>query len=191
MDRKLIILSGFIGGAGPSLAEFASLCKTQTHMPHPLFFIGAFIMGLLGAVLVYIAKETIPWKAFTQGIGVPAIFSSATTALTSVAMLSIIPSAYANDTTKVDSIKVKPDTVVMIIQDHDSMTVSKRQVGEKIVLTKEDLSTVYTVPNKDTTVIKVHVYDPEIRRAIVQGLMPMQTKFTEQFKRQIIVEEKK
>ena len=190
MDKKLIILSGFIGGMGPSLAEFASLCKTQTHIPHPLFFVGAIIMGILGAVLVAIAKETVPWKAFTQGIGVPAIFSSATTAVTSVAFLNFVPAVYAQDSIKVDSTHLKADTVVVII-DGDSL-IHKELVGNTIAIAKEDLSTIYKVPaSKDTIRIKVKIYDPVIRRAFVQGLMPMQKSLSDQYERRLIVEEEK
>jgi hypothetical protein len=92
-------IGGISGGGGivPSLAELVSLCKHES-MPALPFFIGAAVMGVMGMAIVLIAKETIPWKAFTQGIGAPALFSSATTAATSVAvLLSPIPEVYAQD----------------------------------------------------------------------------------------------
>jgi hypothetical protein len=70
--------------------------------------------------------------------------------------------------------------------------IHKELVGNTIAIAKEDLSTIYKVPDgKDTVRIKVKIYDPAIRRAFVQGLMPMQKSLSDQYERRLIVEDEK
>lgn len=186
-ERIWVALAGFVGGIGPSLAEFVSLTKQQ-QMPQLPFFIGALIMGLMGFAVALIAKETVPWKAFTQGIGAPALFSSATTAVTSVALLipSVIPTAYAQDSTVVDSIIVK-DSIIVVVEDN----IIKATQGDTITLRKDSIEGKYILPEKDTVKLELKVYDPSLQRSIIQGLLPMQKNLTEKFQPKLIVKEKK
>jgi hypothetical protein len=180
MKSKIgIALAGFMGGIGPSMAEFVSLTKQQA-MPQFSFFIGAFVMGIMGLAVALIAKETIPWKAFTQGMGAPALFSSATTAVTSVAFLvSPISIAYAQQNITQDSIVVFVDETIM-----------KKAQGDTISLEKNGVKGSYVLPEKDTVELDVQVNDPAIRRSIIQGLLPMQKNLTKKLEPKLIVKEK-
>lgn len=191
MKEKIgIALAGFFGAIGPSLAEFVSLSKNGK-MPDLSFFIGAIIMGIMGLAVVLIAKETVPWKAFTQGIGAPALFSTATTAATSLALMaSPIPAVYADTLQPVafDSIRTQlPDSVILII---DQNLYKKSLPGSTIVIERDDFTTSYVVPDKDTVKLETEIYNPSIRRALIQGLLPMQKNLTEQFQPKLIVREK-
>lgn len=181
-DKIGVALAGFVGGIGPSLAEFVSLTKQET-MPQAPFFIGAIVMGALGLAVALIAKETVPWKAFTQGMGAPALFSSATTAVTSVAFLiPSVSSAYA----QTDSI-IPQDSVVVFVND----TIMKKARGDTISLEKDGIQGYYELPDRDTVVLDLKVYDPSIRRSIIQGLLPMQKNLTEKFEPKLIIKNKK
>lgn len=179
-DKIGVALAGFVGGIGPSLAEFVSLTKQQ-QMPELPFFIGAFIMGLMGLAVALIAKETVPWKAFTQGMGAPALFSSATTAVTSVAVLfQPLSVVYAQTIPETDSI-------VVITED----SVIKAVKGDTITLQKDSIEGKYILPEKDTVQLELKIHDPSIRRSIIQGLLPMQKNLTEKFEPRLIIKEKK
>jgi hypothetical protein len=181
IERVGIALAGFMGGIGPSLAEFVSLTKQQT-MPQGSFFIGAFIMGIMGLAVALIAKETVPWKAFTQGMGAPALFSSATTAVTSMAcLISPIGTAYG----QTDSLIKISDSIVVIV---DEIVMTKIQ-GDTITLEKKGIKGSYVLPQKDTVVLNVEVHDPLIRRSIIQGLLPMQKNLTQKFEPKLVVKE--
>lgn len=188
-----IALSGFVGGIAPSMIELASLCKVGK-APQFSFYIGAFIIGIMGTVIVLIAKETSPWRALMQGLGTPALLSSATTAVTTVAMyLSMAAVVYAQPPVPA-SFPAHDSAVVIICQENKGNIVfapyaKKEPVGYRMPLMKDSLFTAFTVPDTDTVRIMLKVYDPAIRRALVQGLLPMQKDFTEKFEKKLIIEE--
>lgn len=202
-DKYLIALAGFMGGVGPSLAELASLAK-ENHLPHFSFYVGMLVTGILGLTIVLIAKETVPWKAFTQGMGAPALFSTTVTAVTSAIpqaaaagalLFSPVGTVYAdpfNDSVNNNTIAVTDssakvsDSVVVIVEDQP---VKKCLSGDTISIEKKGYTTQYIVPNRDTVKVKVDVYDPAIRRSLIQGLLPMQKNLTKQFEPQLKIEE--
>lgn len=194
-ERIGIALAGFLGGVGPSLAELVSLCKHES-VPALPFYIGAVVMGIMGMAIALIAKETIPWKAFTQGLGAPALFSSAATAATSVAVLmSPIPEAYAQVPDTMSSIERLianesiVDTAVIMINAGDVEYDEKAPIGEMHTFSKDGVSGEFMIPDKDTVMIQLEVYDPVIRRSIIQGLLPMQKNLTQQFQPKLIIKE--
>ena len=190
-DKYLIALSGFMGGIGPSLAELASLAK-ENQLPHFSFYVGMII-----------AKETVPWKAFTQGMGAPALFSTTVTAVTSAIpqaatagalLFSPVGIAHAdpfNDSVNqnvmiADSSIKAPDSVIIIV---DDQFYKKGIAGDTIQIEKEGTTKEYIVPQRDTVKIKIEVYNPKIRRSLIQGLLPMQKNLTKQFEPQLKIEE--
>ena len=201
-DKILIALAGFFGGIGPSLAELASLAKDDK-LPHFPFFIGAFIVGIMGMAVVLFAKETVPWKAFTQGMGAPALFSSATTAVTAgvtagitsgALLFSPVTTAYADpftDTIVKDTSSKKisvPDSVIIIIEKN---LIKKSLPGSTIIIERDDFQTSYVVPDTDTVRLDTYIYDPVIRRSLVQGLLPMQNNLTDKLQPKLMVKEEK
>jgi hypothetical protein len=202
-DRYLIALAGFMGGIGPSLAELASLAK-ENNLPHFSFYVGMVITGILGLTVVLIAKEKVPWKAFTQGMGAPALFSTTVTAVTSAIpqaaaagalLFSPVGVAYAdpfNDSINQDKVAIAdssikiPDSVTIII---DGQPAIKNAPGDTISIEKKGYTTQYVVPNRDTVKIKTDLYDPVIRRSLIQGLLPMQKNLTEQFEPKLNIKE--
>lgn len=196
-DKILIALAGFMGGIGPSLAELASLAK-DNKLPEFSFFVGAVIIGIMGMSVALIAKETVPWKAFTQGMGAPTLFSSATTAVTSVVasgafMISPVSTVYADtliervvvaDSSKESTI-VRDSVIIMI----EKELYKKSLPGSTIVIEKDDFKAAYVVPDTDTVRLKLDVYNPAIRRALFQGLLPMQDNLTKQFEAKLVVKE--
>jgi hypothetical protein len=191
-EKAIIALSGFFGGIGPSLAELVSMTKSNS-LPEFTFYIGAFVLGIMGMAIAIIARETVPWKAFTQGLGAPALLSSATTIATSTAfLLPTIPTAYAsplNTITMVNIISQAPrnDSVSIIIE---GKLYKKVVPGSPVIIQKDDLDLTYTAPDKDSVILEVKVYDPSLRRALIQGLLPMQKNLTKHYERRIILEEK-
>jgi hypothetical protein len=194
-DRILIALAGFMGGIGPSLAELASLAK-DNKLPEFSFFVGAVIIGIMGMSVALIAKETVPWKAFTQGMGAPTLFSSATTAVTSAVasgafMFSPVSTAYAEpyiENVVLDStekVKLQDSVIIMI----EKELYKKSLPGSTIVIEKDDFEAAYIVPDTDTVQLKLDVYNPAIRRALFQGLLPMQDNLTKQFEAKLMVKE--
>lgn len=201
-DKYLIALSGFMGGIGPSLAELASLAK-ENQLPHFSFYVGMVITGILGLTIVLIAKETVPWKAFTQGMGAPALFSTTVTAVTSAIpqaaaagalLFSPVGIAHAdpfNDSVIqnvaiADSSVKTPDSVVVIV---DDQFYKKGVAGDTIQIEKEGTTKEYVIPQKDTVKVKIEIYNPKIRRSLIQGLLPMQKNLTKQFEPQLKIEE--
>lgn len=192
----LPLLAGFVGGIGPSLTEFMKLCKAGT-VPHPMFFVGALITGLMGLLVVLFAKETTLWKAFTQGISAPAIFNSVTTTASVIALSSPIPAVYAQDSVY-DTTTIEQIVDNSINNKHDSVAVSidgvfsKQAVGSKLILTKDSLSINYTVPDTDTVKINLNIEDPVIRRSIIQGFLPMQQDLTKKLnlEKHLVIETK-
>jgi hypothetical protein len=194
-DRIFIALAGFMGGIGPSLAELASLAK-DNKLPAFSFFVGAVVIGIMGMSVALIAKETVPWKAFTQGMGAPTLFSSATTAVTSVVasgafMFSPVATVYADSLTEraiTDSsatMGVRDSVIIMI----EKELYKKCSPGSTIILEKDDFKASYVVPDTDTVRLELDVYNPAIRRALFQGLLPMQDNLTKQFKAKLMVKE--
>lgn len=203
MKEKIgVALAGFIGGIGPSMAEFVSLTKSEG-IPNFPFFMGAIVMGIMGLSIALIARETIPWKAFTQGMGAPTLLSSTATAVTSVAFfIAPTPTVYADshvdqpviekilvtDTTdKSDSLdsKIVSDSVLLIIDGEYKKAVP----GSIIVIQRDELEGAYKVPDKDTVNLNVKVHDPSFRRSLVQGLLPMQNALTKKFEKKLIIKE--
>jgi hypothetical protein len=194
-DRIFIALAGFMGGIGPSLAELASLAK-DNKLPAFSFFVGAVVIGIMGMSVALIAKETVPWKAFTQGMGAPTLFSSATTAVTSVVasgafMFSPVATVYADSITEsaiIDSSSTKMvrDSVIIMIEKE---LYKKSLPGSTIVIEKDNFKAAYKVPDTDTVRLELGVYNPAIRRALFQGLLPMQDNLTKQFEAKLMVKE--
>lgn len=205
MKEKIgIALAGFIGGIGPSVAEFVSLTKSDG-IPGIPFFIGAIVMGIMGLSIALIARETVPWKAFTQGMGAPALLSSTATAVTSVAFfISPTPTLYADPhiDTPIHEKSIITDTIIesdslnsKIISDSVLLIIDgihqKAVPGSIIVIQKDEFEATYKVPDRDTINLEIKIHDPSFRRSLVQGLLPMQDALTKKFEKKLIIKEEK
>ena len=185
----VIALSGFFGGTAPSLAHMVSMLQND-QVPHATFYLGALVMGILGAGLVLVAKENIAWKAFSQGLSAPTIFSSAGTVAVAVAMttgpVNFIPSAYADP---VDSLilEEKEDSVnVTVIPQRGKsfyitegdrvFKISKRDtirvpVGKEMTIEDKESAVSY-YPMVDDT-ITVQIREKKAQNHFLRGLFPL------------------
>ena len=196
----VIALSGFFGAIAPSLAKFISMTQEQI-MPHPTFYIGALTMGVIGLGVALIARETVAWKAFTQGLSSPALISSAGTVAVSVTALmmpiSIIPTAYADpivmdtiiaDTTIRDSvdiaINVKDGKAVYISQDGNFKKIEKTgtikvAARKEVKIENKDASAIYYPDGKKDSVTleintqQVQQVQQESKSHFLKGFLPM------------------
>ena len=172
-----IAVAGLLGAVAPALSQFASSMKSESFVwPNASFYIGLLIIGALGAGVVWLGGEQAPWKAFMQGIGAPALFSSAGSAATVVSlMVNIMPAAYAQN----DSLH---ETVVLV---NDSLYAVTGK--ESIEISKDGLVGNYFIPEGiDTLRLRVKVIDPVIRRGFAQAIMPMSAM---RFDKRLVVEQ--
>lgn len=179
----MIGLAGFIGAIAPGLAQLAAAARAEAFVwPSFSFYVGTAIMGLLGMAVAMFGKETVPWKAFMQGMGAPALFSSAGTVATGVA-LAVMPMVYAQPPIMV----LEPRPVTVIVSGAKEPLYS--HCGDTVVIESDGMRTKFSTPcDRDTVYIDVQVVDPAIRRGLVQAIMPM-SKMNERFERKIIVKE--
>lgn len=187
-DRIAIAIAGFFGAIGPSMCQFIAMTQKEPfEWPHASFYLGTFIMGVLGAGIVLVMKETTAYKAFMQGMSAPTVFSSAGTVAVSVALfigdIEIIPSAYAMSPPQeksTDSVEV-----IINIEEGDSIRVISGNylynIGERttilvprssyLLIERGNNQTIYHVT--DSAIISVKTKNIRAKKGFLQGFFPM------------------
>lgn len=187
----LITLSGFIGAAGPSICQLIAMTQ-EGKWPHLNFYAGTILLGGLGSAIALIARETVPWKAFTHGLATPALFSSAGTVVVSMAFMGSMNfmSAYAQppppeEIETPDSVHVTviaEDDITIVTGDRiyraQKQTILKVPRNETIVIEDEDndIYAVYNIKDEndnDSVSIKVRVQESKAKGHFLRGLLPM------------------
>lgn len=185
----LIALSGFIGAAGPSICQLIAMIQESQEGPHLSFYVGMLLLGGLGAGVALIARETVPWKAFTQGMATPSLFSSAGTVAVSLALMTgpvNFMSAYADPpvsteiksvdsvdvtVTTDDSVRVMSGNRVYHVQQQAVLRVPRNQT--MIIENKDRIQTTYNPTDEDSVAIKVRVKESKGTGHFLRGLLPM------------------